>query len=247
MDARDGIRGRDSLITIGRHVYDAVLKQNQSPEALVRARFNITCLMLHELAHAAHFHLFDVYHEDYRETSRVAEAGFEFESRIFGRVADFTPAHLGLDPERSARWKIWQSHQALDGSYDLDYIARNAWQLPVSGQCVWIGTDYLVKLFDDQFWEGEYLERGALALIPDDFAGFCRAGLHTSSTTYRAVPPSIKDLSREGGQSYAQKKYARFANPERKLRTQVDVDDCRKPILRVSLLSLVSTNFVLTL
>jgi hypothetical protein len=43
---------------------------------------------LHEMAHAAHFHIMGPRRpEDFFEDALVAEAGYDYESRIFGMLA----------------------------------------------------------------------------------------------------------------------------------------------------------------
>ena len=210
---REGVRGCNSIIHIDRKLYDAVLAQGQSADDMIRIKFKLTCAMLHELAHAAHHHLFGHSIEDFREDSNIAEAGFEFESRIFGQKPHF--ALTATNPNHRVTWIMWQS-RALPAFYDLDEIARNAWQVPKSAQPWTDGLGFVTKLFDDGFWEGEYVEHGARALIPGEIASSCLA--RVNNNMFRSIPLSIKDLFREGGPSYAQKKYARFANPERKLR-----------------------------
>jgi hypothetical protein len=81
---------------------------------------------------------------------------------------------------------------------------------------------FAMKLSDDDFWNGEYLERGALALIPESIADLIRSG--NRGVVARSIPESIRDLFRTKGPSYAQKKYARYTNSERTLRVPAQVD-----------------------
>lgn len=214
-----GVAGTNSVIHISRTlIYNKILAPGQSPEDKLRLKFLLACTLLHEVAHAAHFHLFGgPTFEDFREDSLVSEAGMEYESRIFGQKP-----HFFLDapnPDNRICWGIWQSRKGLSAGYDIDKVARNAWQMPKNPQ-IWAGgLDFVTKLFDDDFWEGEtgeYAERGALALIPDEIAFRCTSGRRDNMT--KGIPLSIKDLFRSEGPSYAKKKYARFANPYRKLR-----------------------------
>jgi hypothetical protein len=82
---------------------------------------------------------------------------------------------------------------------------------------------FIMKLSDDDFWNGEYLECGALALIPDSIANVIRSDYR--GVLYTSIPLSIRDLFRKEGPSYAQKKYARFSNPERTLRVPAQVHE----------------------
>jgi hypothetical protein len=161
--AKDGARGCDSVIHINQRAYQAVLDKSQSPEEAIHSKFMLACTMLHEVAHVAHHHLFGDSCEDFRETSNVAEAGFEVESRIFGQVPRF---------DRRAKrtvWGIWQSREKIS-SRTRDEIARHSWQLSKSFQPWIIDPSFIKKLFDDRFWEGDYLRRGAVSLIPSYLA-----------------------------------------------------------------------------
>lgn len=227
-----GIRGTISVIAISKTlIYDKILAPDQTTEDKICLQFFLACTLLHELAHAANHHLFggDAF-EDFRENSIVSEAGSEYESRIFGQRPQFF-----LDapnPNYRVTWGIWQSRGGLEGAYDTDKVARNAWQMPANPQLWADGLDFVTKLSDDTFWEaetGEYAERGAFALIPKSVARCCASGATTNMG--KSIPLSIKDLFREGGPSYAKKKYARFVNPFRKLRGPVEYDNCRSAIL----------------
>jgi hypothetical protein len=218
-----GIPGSNSVITISRVVYNAALDQDQPPEGLAAVRLFLALLMIHELAHAAGNHLFGSRPcEDYRENSNVAEAGFEFESRFFGLKPWLFFKQEGRS-EASAAWGIWQSHAAIARGYDLDNMARNVWKLPKGMHLFRADPKFILKLSDDAFWEGEYLERGALALIPDSIATLICSDYR--GVLYTSIPLSIRDLFRKEGPSYAQKKYARFSNPERTLRVPAQVDE----------------------
>jgi len=197
----------------------------------MRFKFLQACTLLHELAHAAHHHLFGggVF-ESFRENSIVSEAGFEYESRIFGQLPQYYPN--ASNPNKRLCWGIWQSRGGLPDSYNVDKIARDAWKMPENPQLWSNGLEFVSKLFDDDFWEGdasEYAIFGAFALIPDKIAFSCLS--RKNKNTKKSIPLSIKDLFREDGPSYAKKKFARFANPERELRTPVEYDNCNQPIL----------------
>ena len=175
----------------------------------------VACILIHEVAHAAHYRLLGPVQEDFCETSNVAEAGFEAVSRIFG-----------LSPmvwQDQMLWRTWQ-HRSMSSFYDLTAISRSDWQLRVDPIYCGMETDYYMKLSNDDFWTGEYLERGALALIPSIVSVLCRPE-NRDIPFSRAIPLSIRDLCvRNGGPSYAKKKYARYSNPDRQLRRRPEVD-----------------------
>lgn len=85
---------------------------------------------------------------------------------------------------------------------------------------------FAVKLRRDAFWEEEFLQKGALALIPDVVRDLCNAG--KSDVATKAIPPSIRELFRQktGGKSYAEKKYPKLTRPRSGYRKAfVDPDD----------------------
>lgn len=212
-----------SIVGISREVYNDAVTKNKTSEQSARINLLVACILIHEVAHAAHFRLFGSVQEDYREHSRIAEAGFEAVARIFG----YTP-HI-RDPINQSRvgWETWQYRGIGTGShyYDLTKIGRKIWQLPAKKTVFGMRPEFVLKLSDEDFWTGEYVRLGAHALIPDMVPVACRPE-HHNTRFYKAIPLSIRDLFRTEGPSYAKKKYACFANPERQLRTRPDVD-CR--------------------
>lgn len=160
-----GIRGTNSVIAISKTaIYDKILAPGQSPEDKICLQFLLACTLLHELAHAAQHHLFggDAF-EDFRETSIVSEAGFEYESRIFGQRPQFFLGHP--NPNYRIAWGIWQSRGGLEGTYDTDKLARNAWQMPVNPQLWADGLDFVTKLFDDGFGKVRQVSMPCTALL----------------------------------------------------------------------------------
>lgn len=206
-----------STIKISRSIYSDALAKKSTPEQNARINLQIACVLIHEMAHAAHFHLFGPVREDYREESHIAEVGFEAVACLFG----FTPE---IKKNWSA-WRTWQYRKTHE-PYDLSKIGRKEWQLPAKAEKWRMAPQFVRKLSDNDFWEaesGEYHQRGALALVPDDVCELCQPG-NEDTHIYKAIPLSIRDLFRAQGPSYARKKYAKYANPERQLRTRPDVD-----------------------
>jgi hypothetical protein len=78
-------------------------------------------------------------------------------------------------------------------------------------------------LYSDDFWENDYVKRGALSLIPTPVRNLCRSTKSNNAT--KGIPQSIRDLFRDSPKSYAEKKYARFANPNRTIRTAPEEPD----------------------
>lgn len=222
--------GYKSIITLSSSLYDAVLGRHPCEKDANIAKLHVAIILLHELGHAAHNMLFGPYKcEDFRETSNVAEAGFEYISRIFGANLEFELDYP--DPAERVYWQSWQSHEKLEGAscYDLKRIARRTWEIPDSMNVVGIDPNFVMKLFDEGFWTGEYLERGAVALIPKHIADICRSK-YPKLSVYRSIPLSVRDLFREKGPSYAKSRYGEFANPECRLRDLADHEEgCGSP------------------
>lgn len=202
--------GIESTVKISSATYRACLTKHSDRKNTAIAIFRTALVLLHELAHAAHKYLYGPRQvEDFRENSNIYEAGYEYECRLFGTVA-----RINLD--NRACWLIWQSQSRMKVCYDLSTRTRREWQISKSSDRYPIDKDFLLKLCDDRFWQGEYVQREALALIPRHITEICSS--NSRCITYKSIPLSILDLFREGGPSYAQKKYAGFANPGQVLR-----------------------------
>jgi len=205
---------RTCVIKVSRSFYNDALANKRTPEEKARVNLQVACVLIHEVAHAAHFRLFGPVQEDYREDSHIAEGGFEAVARIFGYTPIFRQDQSG--------WTTWQ-YRTIRGSYDLTKIGRKAWQLPLNEKSWGMVTAFVLKLSDDDFWTGEYLQHGALALLPHSIATLCQPEFKDMHI-FKAIPLSIRDLFRTEGPSYAKKKYANFGNPERQLRTRPNFD-----------------------
>jgi hypothetical protein len=214
-DKVDGISGCDSIITIDNALYQAARDKRRTSVDNAYNSLLLASIMIHEAAHAANFHLFGIRCEDSREVGLVAEAGYELESRIFGARAkdDF--------------WESWQSRTTSAYMPSIkEPDARHPHLLKEFGSGFEMDGSFILKLFDDNFWSGEYVRRGAKALIPAEIAQSCRdqrdryerkPGIHRAHTK---IPISIRDLYRSGGPSYAQRLYSEFSNPDLILRSE---------------------------
>jgi hypothetical protein len=207
------------VIKIPRWVYNEALTKNTTPERNARWNLQIAAIFIHELAHAAHFRMFGptVVQEDFREDSHVAEAGYEAVARIFG----FTP-FIG---HGWSAWITWQYRQMskTDDYHDLAKIGRKEWQLPSKPRDFAMAPEFAMKLSNEDFWTGAYVELGVFALFPDEVHLACRPEFR-NHPVYKALPLSIRDLFRTGGPNYAKKKYVRYSNPERQLRQRPEYD-----------------------
>jgi hypothetical protein len=206
-----------SIITINGSIYTRALQRQAHTEAenaLIDLDLAVT--MLHEVAHALNVTYMDNRLESFFEGSLIAEHGWELESRLFGLVP-----HIELDgsPVQEPHWYAWQTQEFFErDDYDVEFLCRSEWKLPKSCPQLAMDPRFAIKLCSDAFWEGEYLQQGAVALIPDVVQNLCRVGKGDIIT--KGIPPSIRGLfcQNAGAKSYAQKKYARFNKPSAGMR-----------------------------
>lgn len=211
---RKGFNGCDSTIYISEKLYHAAINKKRKPEETARIDLLVAFTLIHEiLGHAAHNHLFGERGEDFCERSLITENGYVVESGITGVVF-----HVDLDKPTETFWHTWQhfNHQ-----FDHNMLTRCDWKLPTNGTTFEADDTFVLKLFDDQFWTGEYLERGPVTLVPDAVAEVCRVGVNGGyrGNGYRWIPLNIRDLFRTADRSYAKRLFAWSANPGRELRS----------------------------
>jgi hypothetical protein len=206
-----------SLITIKDSIYRrALLRQAHTEAENALIDFNLAMTMLHEIAHALNITYMGNRLESFFEGSLIAEHGWEFESRLLGLVP-----HIESDgsPLHEPHWYAWQTQEFCKRDcYDAEFLCRSEWKLPKSCPELAMDPRFAIKLCSDEFWKGEYLQQGAVALIPDVVRALCRAGKGDIIT--KGIPPSIRELFRRnaGAKSYAEKKYARFIKPSSGMR-----------------------------
>ena len=198
-DVGDGILGETAvsdlnkeyaIISIDDSVYRrALLRQSYSVAENALFDLELAMIMLHEIAHALNFHYMRGRLEGFFEGSLIAEHGFELESRIFG-LCPHIPRQY---PALRSTWYPWQTRKFFTpGGYDADFKCRHEWKLPKTSPDTPLDPDFAIKLCSDEFWEGEYLQQGAVALIPDVVQELCREGRQDIIT--KAVPLSIREL-----------------------------------------------------
>lgn len=163
--------------------------QNKGCDVAYNAKvdFHIATTMLHELAHAAFNDVAGGELEDYFDESFVAESGFELESRIFG---------LCWDSDGVMAWYDWQTSWLREAGYNISEICCEPSRL-VEGSFYWdVDNKSLLKLFDEEFWDEEYAERGGVALLPPPVIDICRQGVSREGLTkaYLALPASVRQL-----------------------------------------------------
>lgn len=221
-DPVDGVSGCDSVICIDTTLYQAAKDRNKTPDETARMTFLMANTMYHEVMHAANNHLFGLKGEDFRELSLCAEGGFELESRLYGATPEVQETELS-----HCSWYAWQSLETEIPRGFRHMQSRDKELLPDSNGEWFVSEDFVRNLCDDDFWSGEYVRRGAKALVPHEIAKACRDERDTYSEdpgdveANLNIPLSIRDLFRRRNiPSYAQRLYSHCSNPDLILRSE---------------------------
>jgi hypothetical protein len=122
--------------------------------------FGLANTLLHEMAHAAHFHIMGPRRpEDFFEDALVNEAGFDYESRIYGILATTW---------RNS-WVQWQNITFLvQTSYPANRKCRNSKKLSMYSISRPIDMEFAKRLLSDEWWDGaDSAEDRSLHLVPD--------------------------------------------------------------------------------
>jgi hypothetical protein len=164
-DADMGQQGCRSTISIMPNFYNLRIRSGGHQASGERAPlfFAMATTLLHEMAHAAHFHIMGRRHEDFFEEALVAEAGFEYVSRIFGMSPNMRPTSTGL---LGSQWVQWQNILCLNqDSYPVDEKCRDTKKLSMFCDSYRFDSEFAEKLLNDEWWEGA--EDRSAFLIPD--------------------------------------------------------------------------------
>lgn len=141
------------VICISRKEHYDPLRGDLSPTERTIRQFNLVIALLHELAHAVSYAITARQDEDFFEDAIVAEAGFEFEARLFGAC----PSYSSNAP-KLVRWFPWPSRILLAGdgevdSYDLADLCSSPNKLQDGGPISRVSVRFMKDLFQEQFWE----------------------------------------------------------------------------------------------
>ena len=187
--AKRGQRTFPATISITREFYNAMIRGGGHQTSGERATllFAMALTLLHEMAHAAHFHTMADRPEDFFEDALVAEGGYEYESRIFGMVADIKYTN----PPHGER-KQWQNITFLDqsaGAYPVIEVCRNTEKLSIKSIRHPFDAKFAERLLGDEWWEGK--EKVARDRSADIIPGFLlrEENAHLLATT----PASFQD------------------------------------------------------
>lgn len=190
-----GERGRGSVIQLSTRRYSAA--QNKTREDAHNAQIDLllATTMLHELAHAAQNDVVGGNLEDCFEDSFVAEAGFEFESRLFGLIwLESTDLLLPSYDRLETLWLHWQTSWLCEDGNDIPDLCCDPSKLDERRIYRDIDSNFVLRLFDSGFWDGEYARRGGVALLPPPVIDICQQRCSGMATAYMALPTSVKQL-----------------------------------------------------
>jgi hypothetical protein len=169
--------------------------------------FLMATTLLHELAHAASYHIMGHRPEDFFEDVLVAEAGFEHESQILGMVPCISRKH----PLNSA-WIQWQNLSFLhQESYPVNETCRNTPKLSTVPVARRFNANFAMRLLSDDWW-GQSADRST-DLVPDFLLR--RENAHLLAT----APASVRDWIR--GTAHRQHKATEI--PHSRLRPRLRV------------------------
>ena len=156
--------GRCIICISRKEHYDPLRGELPPTERLIR-QFNLAIALLHELAHAVSYAITAREDEDFFEDAIVAEAGFEFEARLFGACPSYSASAPKL-----VQWFPWPSRILLGGegeveSYDLADLCSSPRKLEDGVPISRVSVGFMKDLFQDQFWEKVMEEPGAAAAL----------------------------------------------------------------------------------
>jgi hypothetical protein len=136
-----------------------------SPTERTIRQFNLCIALLHKLAHAVSYAITARQDEDFFEDAMVAEAGFEFEARLFGAC----PSYSSNAPEL-VRWFPWTSRILLAGEGDVDScgladLCSRPSKLEDGVSISRVTFRFMKDLFREQFWEKVMKGTGSAAAL----------------------------------------------------------------------------------
>jgi hypothetical protein len=191
-----------------REHYDPLRGDDLSPTERIIRQFNLAIALLHELAHAVSYAITAREDEDFFEDAIVAEAGFEFEARLFGACPSYS-----VNAPKLVQWFPWPSRVLLGGegeveSYDLADLCSSPRKLEDGVPIARVSVRFMKNLFQDQFWENVMQgPGGAAALLAPE--------IRKSAPRMK----SIRDLLAIADEQKASRKKRRYRTRRRSVRS----------------------------
>lgn len=147
----------------------------------------------------------------------MAEAGFELEARIYGKVLTAFSVTKGRTLRYYAyRWSDWPCAELL-GAYDLKNLCRDETQGVGSESSSTLSRAWVSALFKDKFWSGPTQRQLATQLLCDEVKEHCHS--LEKPLQSKVIPQSILDMfANTTGASYAGSKHAEYGISERRIR-----------------------------
>lgn len=179
-------RGTATIQISRSYHYDALVEPQTADEKL-RCQFELAVTIVHELAHAAFAATTGSQYETFFEGSVVAEAGFEFEARVFGLIPT-------RSPEGYLAWYKWPCCYALEEPlYDLQDLCRNHSRLENDDPVADVEDGFIARLFQDKFWNQSNAEHRARKLIATPIRLSLTTG-EGSQADVQGTPSTVADM-----------------------------------------------------
>jgi hypothetical protein len=181
-----------SLICISRSDHYNPLHGELPPGERIVRQFNLAVALLHELAHAISYAITGRQEEDFFEDSIVAEAGFEFEARLFGACPSFSS-----NAPKVVKWFPWPSRilrggEGEVGSYDLADLCSNPSKLKDGAPIAKVSIGFMRNLFREQFWQKVVAKKAAAAVIAPKIRKLECSGRARSIQNLLTIAPAKK-------------------------------------------------------
>ena len=218
-DGPEGRRGCRCTIWIGHTLYYVVGHEHR-PQERALLDFMMTITVLHEVAHAAHHHIMGMRFEDFFEDTLIAEAGFDYISRIFGMQPSIFPETLS-----NPVWECWQTLPFLNpDSYPLQDFCRHISKLPRERIRNRFDPHFAEQLLDDAWWQAK-TDR-SMDLIPSFLLR------QENAPIFQMMPSSLRKWfeGTDVDEGHAELKLREIAPPDMQ---RPEIDEYRRDLLQI--------------
>lgn len=212
------IKIRRAAINQLREAAERSAAQDDDRPYYVLMSFTLAKTLVHELVHAAHFAAYSDGEYCYFPGSAVCEEGFEWENEIFGGIIDFrVVAPTPAEPSESYYVYIvpWPNpHKAAycleDEEQSTGIRLRHSSAIVPKAQddesnrsyIEYIDFKFLERLFQEDFWTKDVIEKGPGAFQPERYDRVSRKVspelVQTMARTYRDAKESLEEQAQSG-------------------------------------------------